>query len=105
MHREGLCGEFCWSLDDILLIAPYNLHVFDLKDRIPDARIGLRQEVATDEVRDGEDGGLFPTRSKISSHRPNAGLWVVRQGRREAGCRSVVVGLRLLTRRGEHTDV
>jgi superfamily I DNA and/or RNA helicase len=28
------------TLDDILIIAPYNAQVFDLKDRIPGARIG-----------------------------------------------------------------
>jgi superfamily I DNA and/or RNA helicase len=28
------------SLDDILIIAPYNAQVFDLKDRMPGARIG-----------------------------------------------------------------
>jgi superfamily I DNA and/or RNA helicase len=28
------------GLDDILIIAPYNAQVFDLKDRIPGARIG-----------------------------------------------------------------
>jgi len=28
------------GLEDILIIAPYNAQVFDLKDRIPDARIG-----------------------------------------------------------------
>ena len=28
------------TLDDILIIAPYNAQVFDLKDRIPGGRIG-----------------------------------------------------------------
>jgi hypothetical protein len=39
------------TVDDILIIAPYNAQVFDLEDRIPSARIDLRQDVGSDEVR------------------------------------------------------
>jgi uncharacterized protein len=38
IDRHG--AERVVSLDDILIIAPYNAQVFDLKDRIPGARIG-----------------------------------------------------------------
>jgi uncharacterized protein len=38
VDRHGI--ERVVSLDDILIIAPYNAQVFDLKDRIPGARIG-----------------------------------------------------------------
>jgi uncharacterized protein len=38
VDRHGV--ESAVTLDDILIIAPYNAQVFDLKDRIPDARIG-----------------------------------------------------------------
>ena len=44
----------------------------------------LRQEVATDRIREGEGGWSFE-RYKISSDRPNTGLWIVRPGRSEAG--------------------
>ncbi len=38
VDRHG--KEQAVTLDDILIIAPYNAQVFDLKDRIPSARIG-----------------------------------------------------------------
>jgi superfamily I DNA and/or RNA helicase len=38
VDREG--AEKPVTLEDILIIAPYNAQVFDLKDRIPGARIG-----------------------------------------------------------------
>jgi uncharacterized protein len=38
VDRKG--EEKAVTLDDILIIAPYNAQVFDLKDRIPGARIG-----------------------------------------------------------------
>jgi predicted RecB family nuclease len=38
IDRKG--KETAVTLDDILIIAPYNAQVFDLKDRIPGARIG-----------------------------------------------------------------
>jgi superfamily I DNA and/or RNA helicase len=38
VDREGV--EKPVGLEDILIIAPYNAQVFDLKDRIPGARIG-----------------------------------------------------------------
>jgi superfamily I DNA and/or RNA helicase len=38
IDREGL--EQPLTLDDILIIAPYNAQVFELKDRLPAARIG-----------------------------------------------------------------
>jgi uncharacterized protein len=38
VDRHG--AESAVTLDDILIIAPYNAQVFDLKDRIPGARIG-----------------------------------------------------------------
>lgn len=38
IDRHGV--EAAVTLDDILIIAPYNAQVFDLKDRIPGARIG-----------------------------------------------------------------
>src|ERR1700683_1743152 len=41
----------------------------------------------------------FSTTYKISSNRSNAGPWKVRQGRSEAGCRSVVGGVAPLGRR------
>src|SRR5450631_520029 len=47
-------------------------------------------------VRVRSDG--FSTRYKISSNRPNAGLWMVLQGRSEAGSQSVAV-ITPLTRR------
>jgi hypothetical protein len=49
LDRTGV--ESTVTLEDILIIAPYNAQVFDLKDKMPGARIGLRQEVATDGVR------------------------------------------------------
>lgn len=38
VDRHGI--ESAVTLDDILIIAPYNAQVFDLKDKIPGARIG-----------------------------------------------------------------
>jgi superfamily I DNA and/or RNA helicase len=38
VDRHGI--ERVVSSDDILIIAPYNAQVFDLKDRLPGARIG-----------------------------------------------------------------
>ena len=38
IDRHGV--EAAVTLDDILIIAPYNAQVFDLKDRIPGAKIG-----------------------------------------------------------------
>jgi superfamily I DNA and/or RNA helicase len=37
-NRHGV--EWAVRLEDILIIAPYNAQAFDLKDRIPRARIG-----------------------------------------------------------------
>jgi uncharacterized protein len=38
VDRKGV--ENAVTLDDILIIAPYNAQVFDLKDKMPGARIG-----------------------------------------------------------------
>jgi superfamily I DNA and/or RNA helicase len=38
VDRHGTEGAV--TLEDILIIAPYNAQVFDLRDRIPGARIG-----------------------------------------------------------------
>jgi AAA domain len=38
IDRHGV--ERAVTLDDILIIAPYNAQVFDLKDRMPGARVG-----------------------------------------------------------------
>jgi superfamily I DNA and/or RNA helicase len=37
---DQLGNEKAVGLEDILIIAPYNAQVFDLKDRMPSARIG-----------------------------------------------------------------
>jgi hypothetical protein len=60
-------------------------------------RIATGKSQRTKSERVGADG--FSTRYKISSNRPNAGLWMVLQGRSEAGCQSVAIEVAFLTRR------
>lgn len=60
-----------------------------------DADDNCHMEVATDEVREATQSHAFespvPGEHRGEVHAPNAGTWMYRLGRSEAGCRSVAV--------------